>query len=91
MTILVVAQTSSVITRKHERKHGTKDITISVSWDLGSLNNQLRKDKVQSQCRKNLNFRQGPPNVLERDIYTYFMSINNLSSWWINNDISSFV
>jgi hypothetical protein len=35
MTILVVAQTSSVITRTHERKHGTKDITISVSWDLG--------------------------------------------------------
>jgi hypothetical protein len=54
MTILVVAQTSSVITRTHERKHGTKDITISVSWDLGSLNNELRKDTVPSQCSTKL-------------------------------------
>jgi hypothetical protein len=54
MTILVVAQTSSVITRTHERKHGTKDITISVSWDLGSLNKELRKDTVQSQCSTKL-------------------------------------
>ncbi len=49
MTILVVAQTSSVITRTHER-----DITISVSWDLGSLNKELRKDTVQSQCSTKL-------------------------------------
>jgi hypothetical protein len=52
MTILVVAQT--VITRTHERKHGTKEITISVSWDLGSLNNELRKDTVPSQCSTKL-------------------------------------
>jgi hypothetical protein len=43
MTILVLAQTSSVIARTHESKHGTKDITISVSWDLGSLKSTQKR------------------------------------------------